>query len=76
MKKQSIFTRLLSALLILCTLLGFLPAAGILSTEVRAAESWDVDEDGTLSILCIGNSFSRDAMEYVYQIASNYGRAG
>ena len=28
-----------------------------------AAASWDVDGDGTLSILCIGNSFSVDAME-------------
>ncbi len=65
--------RLLSVLLLLCMLIGLVPATGLFTTKVSAAESWDVDEDGTLSILCIGNSFSRDAMEYVYQIASNLG---
>lgn len=34
-------------------------------------ENWN--DDNTLKILAIGNSFSDDAMEYVYQIASNLG---
>ena len=34
-------------------------------------ETWN--EDGVLKILCIGNSFSVDAMEYVYQIAQAAG---
>lgn len=34
-------------------------------------ETWN--EDGVLKILCIGNSFSVDAMEYVYQIAEAAG---
>ena len=54
-----------------------LPAAATESTDTkaatRAAASWDVDGDGTLSILCIGNSFADDAMEYVYKIATNQG---
>jgi len=35
--------------------------------------TWDTDSDGTLSILAIGNSFSVDALEYFYQIATNLG---
>ena len=35
--------------------------------------SWDTDGDGALEILTIGNSFSVDAMEYVYQIAESLG---
>ncbi len=34
---------------------------------------WDTDGDGVLEILAIGNSFSVDAMESVYQIAESLG---
>ena len=34
---------------------------------------WDVNGDGTLSILAIGNSFSVDVMEYLYPIARDLG---
>lgn len=34
---------------------------------------WDVDGDGKLSVLGIGNSFNQDTMEYVYPIAKNLG---
>ena len=33
------------------------------------------DKDGTLKILAIGNSFSEDAMEYIYNIATHSGFA-
>ena len=36
-------------------------------------EKQDWDADGALKILCIGNSFSVDSMEYVYQIAQAAG---
>lgn len=35
----------------------------------------DKDKDGTLKILAIGNSFSEDAMEYLYNIATHSGFA-
>lgn len=34
---------------------------------------WDVDGDGVLEILAVGNSFSVDALEYAYQIAQDLG---
>ena len=73
MKLRNILSRSLSLLLALCSLLSLLPTTGLFSIEAEAAESWDVDGDGTLSILTIGNSFSDDAMEYVYNIAKNLG---
>lgn len=36
-------------------------------------EKQDWQDDGALKILCIGNSFSVDSMEYVYQIAAAAG---
>ncbi|MCK7485051.1 MAG: hypothetical protein MZU97_05500 [Bacillus subtilis] len=33
----------------------------------------EVDFQQTLKVLAIGNSFSVDAMEYLYKIAKNYG---
>ena len=46
---------------------------------VKASSSWDdvkENEDGaTLKVLTIGNSFSDDAMEYVYKIAKEAGIA-
>ena len=36
-------------------------------------EKQDWDADGALKILCIGNSFSVDSMEYVYQVAEAAG---
>ena len=35
--------------------------------------SWDVDGDGVLELLAIGNSFSVDALEYFWQIANDLG---
>ena len=37
------------------------------------AYSWDVDGDGVLELLAIGNSFSIDALEYFWQIANDLG---
>ena len=34
---------------------------------------WDVDGDGTLSVLAIGNSFSEDILAYVWNIANDLG---
>ena len=44
------------------------PDDPVVDTEKQA---WD--EDGALKILCIGNSFSTDSMEYVYQVAQAAG---
>ena len=41
--------------------------------ETRAAASWDVDGDGVLEILAIGNSFSVDGLQYVWNIAKSMG---
>ena len=75
---KTIAKTILSLSLICALLLSYaLPAAATEQSNVKAATrataSWDVDGDGTLSILCIGNSFSVDAMQYVYQIAKNLG---
>ena len=40
--------------------------------ETKAA-TWDSDGDGTLSILAIGNSFSVDALQYVWNIGRSLG---
>ena len=39
--------------------------------EVNVKQNWQ--DDGELKILAIGNSFSDDAMEYVYQVAKDAG---
>lgn len=48
-----------------------------ITTEETTAEPEDLkqnwDEDGVLKILCIGNSFSIDAMEYLYGVLSDLG---
>ncbi len=71
MKTSTIWKRLLSLLLLSAMVLGLVPSA--LMPTAQAAESWDVDGDGTLSFLAIGNSFSTDALEYVWQIANSLG---
>ncbi len=38
-----------------------------------SAQKQDWDEDGVLKILAIGNSFSDDTMEYLYQVATDAG---
>ena len=38
-----------------------------------SAQKQDWDEDGVLKILAIGNSFSVDSMEYIYQVAQSAG---
>ncbi len=40
---------------------------------VCGAKEWDTDGDGVLEILAFGNSFSVDALEYLWQIANNLG---
>ncbi len=35
--------------------------------------AWDTDGDGVFELLAIGNSFSGDALQYVYQIAKDVG---
>jgi len=73
-KLNQLFSRLLSLLLLLSMVLGMIPfTVSTMSTKVSAAEPWDVDGDGTLSILCIGNSFSSDAMQYIPQIIDSLG---
>ena len=42
-------------------------------TQTEAPEITDWKADGVLKILAIGNSFSDDTMEYVYQIAKDLG---
>ncbi len=41
--------------------------------ETKERREFDWDKDGVLSILTVGNSFSDDAMEYVYDIAKAAG---
>ena len=41
--------------------------------EECGAYEWDTDGDGVLEILAIGNSFSVDAFEYLWNIADNLG---
>ena len=70
MKKIRVFALFLCALpLVGCTTAR---NSGETPTEPPASEmSWQ--DDGVLKILTIGNSFSADSMEYVYQIAQNVG---
>ncbi|MBE6928576.1 MAG: DUF4886 domain-containing protein, partial [Ruminococcaceae bacterium] len=42
-------------------------------SQAAPAGTWDVDGDGTLSVLAIGNSFSEDTLAYVWNIADNLG---
>ncbi|MBO5262439.1 MAG: DUF4886 domain-containing protein [Clostridia bacterium] len=56
----------------------FVPVANNSVTVVPDAPSTDTikqnwEDDGALKILCIGNSFSVDSMEYVYQVAKDAG---
>ncbi len=47
-------------------------AEAVETTETRAA-TWDIDGDGTLSLLAIGNSFSVDGLQYFWNIARSVG---
>ena len=50
----------------------FVPESAVIpASPVALKQAWD--EDGSLKILTIGNSFSDDAMEYVYYIAKALG---
>ena len=53
------------------------PVANSYDDVVKAAESWGKEEEEekvkSLKVLTIGNSFSDDAMEYVYKIAKEAG---
>ena len=44
---------------------------GIVETPVAKKQNWD--DDGSLKILTIGNSYSDDATEYVYNVAKSLG---
>ena len=44
---------------------------GIVATPVAEKQGWE--DDGSLKILTIGNSYSDDAMEYVYNVAKSLG---
>ncbi len=65
--------RIRALILIFVMLLSLLPQMTIAEATATQEHSWDVDGDGALEILAIGNSFSVDAMEYVYQIAESLG---
>ena len=71
MAQKHIYKRILSSLLLIAMLVSLIPAT--LMPEGKAAANWDTDGDGTLSFLAIGNSFSVDALEYVWNIATNLG---
>ncbi len=64
MKKVLALVLLLSVLL--SAVLPVLPHA-------QAAQAWDVDGDGTLAILAVGDEFASDTMEYVWDIANDLG---
>ena len=80
--------RMISFILLIALLVGIFPAGILTQSSAATGElpeekaqtrvagtvgAWDNDGDGVLSVLCIGNSFSQDAMEYFYQIANNLG---
>ena len=66
--------KIISCLLILLTLCSAVSMTVFgADTAVQNSTNWDTDGDGTLEILAIGNSFSTDAMQYVYQIATDLG---
>lgn len=50
---------------------GLAPESPSTPEEPSGKQNWD--DDGSLKILTIGNSFSDDAMEYVYNIAKEAG---
>ena len=72
--------RLLAMILSICILVVLVagcgqseqtPTAEATQEATQAITDWKAD--GTLKILAIGNSFSDDTMEYVYQIAKDLG---
>ena len=79
--------RRILSLVLLCVLLlsAVLPGSAATNPEIssaeesveaeqtKAAETWDIDGDGTLSILAIGNSFSVDALQYFWNIGRSLG---
>ena len=72
--------RLLAMLLCICILAVLVAGCGqevemppVEQTKTETPEITDWKADGVLKILAIGNSFSDDTMEYVYQIAKDLG---
>lgn len=72
--------RLLAMLLCICILAVLVAGCGqkvemppVEQTKTETPEITDWKADGVLKILAIGNSFSDDTMEYVYQIAQDLG---
>ena len=72
--------RLLAMLLCICILAVLVAGCGqevemppVAQTKTETPEITDWKADGVLKILAIGNSFSDDTMEYVYQIAQDLG---
>ncbi len=65
--------RIIALILTLCTLLSAMPSVMVTAHGTERGEHWDVDGDGTLSILAIGDEFSEDIMAYVRDIAHDLG---
>ena len=65
--------RIIALILTLCTLLSAMPSVMLTAHGTGSGGDWDVDGDGTLSILAIGDEFSEDIMTYVRDIAHNLG---
>lgn len=72
--------RLLAMLLCICILAVLVAGCGqevemppVEQTKTETPEITDWKADGVLKILAIGNSFSDDTMEYVYQVAQDLG---
>ncbi len=65
--------RIIALILTLCTLLSAMPSVMFAAHGTERGGNWDVDGDGTLSILAIGDEFSEDIMTYVRDIAYNLG---
>ena len=50
--------RIIALILTLCTLLSAIPSVTVTAHGTERGGSWDVDGDGTLSILAVGDEFS------------------
>ena len=63
---------------VLCLIFAIMMAASVMislpiTVGAATANTWDIDGDGELEILGIGNSFTNDTLRYVYHIAKSLG---
>lgn len=72
MKLQRLFSLVASAILLVCSCNEGI-GAGQSQEKTPPQEQPDVTEEKSISILAIGNSFSVDAMEYVYGMLEDLG---